>query len=620
MTNVIETAIRNLEIGQSIFLGHSSVIANVSGIRVGFDLSTKDGKMNSPFFNFVISDSDNNVSHLIPLIDTHNLVPRPHEIADALDLVIYTHLHSDHFSLKCIAELREVNPQIRIICPPNTKKYLSDMSKLAALPQKRWFNKIKIYLAKNIVDIKRFAHEITIDSKKRDKLISSIDEISSKEPITITVRNCTLTLSAFPTTHPAYQLYFQSPLEPDFPPPVLGYKLAYQNTDFQNSLIFIGESASDPELLSHVFNERENLSILFFPITEQIESTGGQFIQEFMFHSSLRTLALVEKIVSKNTKIVPLHQGLWYFRLTSPDIVKARESLEKLASKKSLPLPFVSLSREFQSINKNSHLNKSLVIPQKIYVSSIFSSIWERWSKYKRLAEITSNLPISGSIVGFTPGTVVDFNDKSDDHADCFAKETLESSIQAFLTEFQILHGEIDRSWSWQSTTINYILLVMGSVFTLVSAFPNQQLLFLVASYVLTALGSILVEKSDHMIRIGRYFHAELVPRINYLSQKLENIEPHNPKAEKIRILLWEGYFRGGNIQTLISGIAGWGRFALAAIPGFAFALVFYNLKQSSGSAWTSLESLFMILAFGLSAIPLLIFFLNARFSFTGKQ
>lgn len=627
MPNKAENLVQELNNGQAVFLGHSAVIANISGIRIGFDLCTGDGRMPSPFSNLAISGSDS-LSHLIPLVDTQSQIIQPQEAAQALDVLIYSHLHADHFSLSYIASMREINPNLRIICPPNTKSYLHGIACSVIAPSRHKLAvNVKSILAKGLfakyIDgVDRVIEDIKRNSKKREKLIGSIEEISSRSPMRIGGRDSEVFLSAFPTIHPAFQLYLKSPYEIEPPPPVLGYKITYHESDRQCSLMYIGEAASDPETLSHIFNERDRLTIVFLPITEQIESKGSQFLQEFAAHSSLRTLALTERIVSNGTKIVPLHQGLWYFSVTPSDIVKARMALEKLGGNKRYPLPFVAISREFQSISNRASLAKSLTLNKKMYVSHILTTLLTRWIQFKRLARIAVNLPISGTIVGFPPGTAINFGsieDLSEENAD-FTKETLQSSIQAFLTEYQMLHQEIDCSWDWQLHIINYILLVIGSVLTLVSAFPNQEVLFLVASFILTSLGWTLIEKSIHMLRIGRYFLGELIPRINRLMQSMEKIKAHNPHAEKIKVLLWEGYFRGENIQTALLGFASWGRFSLAVVPGLAFAVAYFFIKRNAGNVWTPLETTFFILALSMSILPLAVAFLNAHFAFSGKQ
>lgn len=623
MPNRIETFIQKLQSGQAIFLGHSALIANISGLRVAFDLTTTDGKMPSPFSNLAISGSDT-IPHLLPLVDTQTQIARPKEIASSLDMVVYSHLHTDHFSLGYIAALKGINPQIRIICPQNTKHYLNNLSNSVMYSRQNIVVRIKGILTRLLFGIylngvEDLTSDIRRNSETREELINQIEEISTSFPIRIEKNDSEILLSAFPTTHPAFQLYLKTPYETEPPPPVLGYKITYQDGDYQRSVLFIGEGASDPDTLFHIFQERERLGIAFIPITEQIESHGSQFLQEFAAHSSLRTLALIERIVLKHTVIMPLHQGLWYFNLTPQDIVKARAALEKLGGNKKCHLPFVALSREFLSISNRIQSDKILPA-NNMYVTKILATLWARWKQYKKLAKIAVNLPIGGRIAGFIPGTVVSFSNVEETTIDDITKETCQASIQAFLTEYQALHQQIDRDWDWQARIINYILLVIGSVVTLFSAFPDQEMLFLAASFILTSLGWMVIEKSVHMLRIGRYFLGELIPRANQLLRCMEKLEVHDPRTEKIKVLLYDGFFRGGNIQTAVLGFAGWERFALSTVPGFAFAVTFLFIKRSTGNVWSPLETALLIFGFILSLLPLFIAILNARFSFSGKQ
>ena len=83
---------------------------------------------------------------------------------------------------------------------------------------------------------------------------------------------------------------------------------------------------------------------------------------------------------------------------------------------------------------------------------------------------------------------------------------------------------------------------------------------------------------------------------------------------------MYEGYFRGGDIQTALQGFAGLGRFSIAVIPGFAFAIAFFIIKQNAGDVWTLMERVLFILATGMSTLPLLTAILNGRFAFIGDN
>lgn len=624
MLNKIENLICDLKSGQVIFLGHSAVIVNVGGIRIGFDLATKNGRMHSPFNNLRIKGA-NSFTHLLPLVRSESHIARPQEIASFLDIVIYSHLHSDHFSLNYLAILKETNPNIRIICPENTKKYLKGVTHYKYEINATLIEKIKSFM------VKKFFPEISLSvdnldteldsSNAQDKLIDSIEEISLSSPIVIPGKEKDTLISAFATTHPAYQMYIKMPCEFESPPGVFGYIIKYGSVEKDHSIIYIGEGASDPDTLERIFSERDQLALLMFPITEQTESKGSQFLQEFIAHSSLRTLAIVERLVSDGTKIIPLHQGLWYFQLSPIDIVKARKSLDKLGGNRDVTLPFVALSLEFRSIASKNRTSKSY-ISQKKYLSGIFSTVRIRWQQYKKIAKIVGKLPISGKVEGFSVGSTTYFSNTVTQETERpkFNKETLKMSIQAMLMEYQVLHQEVDRAWEWQTNIINFILLIIGSIVTLVNVFPDLELLFITGSFFLTALGWIFIEKSIHMIRIGRYYILELIPRANQLLQLLESIDAHNPFAEKIKILSYEEFFRSGDVQTALQGFASLGRFFIAVFPGVAFAIAFFIIKHYSGDVWLFLEKVLFILATSMSVLPLVAAIINGRFAFTGKN
>ena len=55
--NEIETIISSLKPGQAIHLGHSSVIGNFGGLRIGLDLTSIDGWIPAPFSNLTLGNS-----------------------------------------------------------------------------------------------------------------------------------------------------------------------------------------------------------------------------------------------------------------------------------------------------------------------------------------------------------------------------------------------------------------------------------------------------------------------------------------------------------------------------------------------------------------------------------
>ncbi|MFZ5821287.1 MAG: hypothetical protein ACOYYJ_15430, partial [Chloroflexota bacterium] len=447
----------------------------------------------------------------------------------------------------------------------------------------------------------------------RKRIIEQIEEISFSEGIAIKGKH-KITIRAFPTVHPAFQFYIRMPFEFDPPPPATGYKIFYEDISNSRCAIFVGEGASDPYTLSEIFSEREQLSIVFFPITEQIVTKGKRFMEEFMAHSSIRTLAILERIVTKKTKIVPLHQGIWYFQLDSNAIVEGRNALRELAGRQKFTLPFVSLTKEFQAIQKRQ-------LGDYAKLKNILLSIRRRWVVYKKLAVIANMLPINGLTENLPLGKIIDFSISEKIQPEKkLSKETLQSTLQALITEWQVMHMEIDRSWALQGNFYNYVLLIIGSVITLVSVFPDLELLFIVSSFILSLTGWAIIEKSLHMISIGRFYTKELIPRANAVLREMEDLEPHNPLANQLKVLIWEEFFRGKNIYIAIQGLASSGRYLMAIVPGFASAMTFLYLKQHSGTVWSNLEIIAFTIATVMSLLPILTTIVNARYAYSGDE
>jgi len=611
---IVET-VKNLKPSQAVHLGHSMVIGNFGGIIIGFDLSTQNGMIPMPFASLALN-SDKIISHLLPLPEKNNLIATANEIAKHLNILVYSHLHSDHFSLSFIAEAIKANPKIKIICPPNTKSYLEQTGQIdGSEPFNLFLRPIASWLQKNNRNaIDDLLKDVKTNASKRKQIIEQIQEISFSSPTYISKGKQSINIKAFPTVHPAFQFYIRMPFEFNPPPLTVGYKIFYEDTSDSRCAIFVGEGASDPYTLSEVFSEREQLSIVFFPITEQIHPKGKNLIEEFMVHSSIRTLAMVEKIVTEKTKIVPLHQGFWYFQLNSNDIVKGRDALRRLATRRKYKLPFVSLTREFQTIQERHTGNY-------YHLNHILLSIRHRWRIFKKLATIVNLLPINGLTENLPLGSTIDFSisEKAQPEKP-LSKESLQSAFQALIAEWQVMHMEIDRNWALQGIFYNYILLIIGSVITLVSVFPNLELLFIVASFILSLTGWAMIEKLIHTISIGRFYTYELTPRANIILREMENLEPHNPVADKLRVLLWEGFFRGKNRYIAIQGFASLGRYLMSTVPGFASAMTFLYLKQSSSTVWSYLEVIAVVVATGMSLLPLITAAINARYAYSGEE
>lgn len=204
---IIET-IKNLKPSQAIHLGHSMVIGNFGGIIIGFDLSTQNGMIPAPFASLALN-SDKTISHLLPLPETNNLIATANEIAGYLDVLVYSHLHSDHFSLSFVANAIKANPKIKVICPPNTKPYLEHTGQDDKFKPTRLFLRPLVnWLQKSNQDaIDDLLNDVKTNANKRKQIIEQIQEISLSSPTIISKGKQSITIKAFPTVHPAFQFY-----------------------------------------------------------------------------------------------------------------------------------------------------------------------------------------------------------------------------------------------------------------------------------------------------------------------------------------------------------------------------------------------------------------------------
>jgi len=602
--NKIETIISSLKPGEAIHLGHSSVVGNFGGVRVGLDLTTTDGWIPAPFSNLILGNSTR-ISHLLPLIDVEQMVARPH-IAKYLDVILYSHLHPDHFSLDFVAQAKAANPKLRVISPVGTKEYIYHLEESVHFKE-NIVSKLFMFPYRKIIE--PLKHETEEQKSARRRIVNQIEEISPKSGIVIENKGISIFLTASEAIHPSYQFYLRTSYESVVPPPVTYYRLDYLESEHKNCAFLIGETAIDPELFFDIFNKRGELKIVFLPITEQSSPKGMKFVEGYFAHQSLLALSLIERIVTKGTKLVLLHQGLWYFELTSKDIDHARLSLEKFSSRKAA-LPFVDLTREFLSIN---------TFKKKWKLLDILLTAPARRKKFDNLAKYASRLPINGEIDGLPIGNIIRFGYPTRSEMQ-LSVDAIKAALDVHLAEYQALSAEIESGWEIQKTLLQYTLLIIGTVITLVTAFPNTALLYLVASIMLSLLGWGYIEQSIRMTTIGRYYKQILSPRMNQLIQTLNHIDLYQPIDDQLKVMNWEDFFRAGNIRTALMGVSAGGKFAYAVLPGIAFVIAFYFTKSLGAISWTSLEAIGFVFTASLSLLPLATLMFNTRFSFTGEE
>jgi hypothetical protein len=188
------------------------------------------------------------------------------------------------------------------------------------------------------------------------------------------------------------------------------------------------------------------------------------------------------------------------------------------------------------------------------------------------------------------------------------------ASLDFDLGEYQSLREEVLNSWDWQKDVIIAEIGLFAASVGAVEALDAPPFLYLIASFLLSAIGMMLVEQSIRMTMIGRYLRATLIPRIR--AKLGQNCSP-SPLGG--RVLGWEEYFRNGDIHTLLMGVcATLGKYLLAVAPA---ALAAGAFVVASGG-WQALKypaTFLVMIAFGLAGIPVLVGLVSGRFAATGE-
>ena len=79
--------------GQAVHLGHSCVLVDVAGLRLLLDPATLTGHATAPFANLTTTDCP--LQTYRPLFDLPALIGSPRSLAQATDIVLFSHMHAD---------------------------------------------------------------------------------------------------------------------------------------------------------------------------------------------------------------------------------------------------------------------------------------------------------------------------------------------------------------------------------------------------------------------------------------------------------------------------------------------------------------------------------------------
>lgn len=315
--SAIAERLNALNPGEAIHIGHSYVVLNVAGLRIALDPATETGACAAPFSNLTPTSRAQLPSYR-PLIDPAQ-IPSAEALAANVEVVLYSHAHTDHFNAAVLAKLMAANPQLKVLWPAETPRLLyAPRQALSGFWRQAlaWLDKLP--WSDRVPDGVR---EFCATAPPRLRLADT-RELADGESV-ILRESPRVELRAFAVRHPRPLLWVQLPWEAATPP-VLGYELLYDDQGARRRLLLIGESSTDPEVLYRIWQAREELVGLFLPVDEWLKAPGVRWLYDLYFHASPQLLALAERLVGDRTTIHGLHHGLWLYALTAAEVELGR--------------------------------------------------------------------------------------------------------------------------------------------------------------------------------------------------------------------------------------------------------------------------------------------------------
>jgi hypothetical protein len=352
--NTISKKLADLKLGEAIHVGHSYVILNIAGIKIALDSSTDDGYCISPFANLSLYGKSQ-LKHLSPIPDIKNCVPTAKDLAQNINIFLFSHLHPDHFNRTLLEKILDINQDIKVICPRGTNSVLAYKPKPTkiAIIILETLQKLNIATdqVNGMLEYLNSTDDASIPSQHYIELDHGEANILSRNPL--------VKIDAFELRHPKPQFYFRLPFESKELPPTLGYLITYEEDGKQKKIMLVGESGNDPELLWQLWNNREELIAVFVPVADESTTKGFKWFKDAYMHASLLIIALAEQLTTSKASIHTLHQGLWYYVMNEDRIYTARKMLssEKMATMSFQELESIMLeSRKHRGLSIKSYL------------------------------------------------------------------------------------------------------------------------------------------------------------------------------------------------------------------------------------------------------------------------
>ena len=318
----MNSPLADLEASHAIHFGHSYLVVNVAGLRLALDPATETGYLAAPFSNLTHTAATPLKSYQ-PLVDPARLLPTAETLAPQIDAVLFSHLHADHFNAALLERMLRANPRLRVIWPAGAERLVSQPRPalrtcgrrlLAALNRCAWADNVPAAVQEYLE-----TEPLELPAARVHAASAGSVGVLRAEPL-VAVR-------AFEVRHPRPLLWVQLPWEAATPP-VLGYEVLYEQAGKLRSVLLVGESSTDPEVLYQIWAGRERLVSVFAPADAMPAVPGLNWLYDHYIHASPRLLALAERLAGGHTSLHGLHHGLWLYTLTEAAVEAERQRLQ----------------------------------------------------------------------------------------------------------------------------------------------------------------------------------------------------------------------------------------------------------------------------------------------------
>ncbi len=312
--------------GEAVHLGHSCLLLNVAGLRLLFDPATLTGRAAAPFANLTARAATTLIDYQ-PLVSPHSL-PAPRALAEAADVIVYSHTHADHFNAAVLARLLDHNPQLRVIWPADTPRLLYGPRPALAPALKPLLRALNGRFG---LDTVAGGLQEYLNSAAPRLPLAQTHEVDAGQMLVLR-EHPRVELHVFAVRHPRPLLWLPTPFEPAFPP-VLGYEIRFEAMGGALTpaglarILVVPEAALDATVLDRLWRAGDALQAAYLPADPMPAwfRTGYEHVS----HASPRLFALAERLVADSVCLYPLHHGLWLHRWTADDLRDSREWLAR---------------------------------------------------------------------------------------------------------------------------------------------------------------------------------------------------------------------------------------------------------------------------------------------------